>query len=101
MQRRESLQDVANSVGVSKAYIWELEKGRSQNPSMEMLTKLANHFQVTIRRLVGEDPEAKGADEDSLRMFRQFSELTSAERAVLDDMIQSMLKRKKAKDDSD
>ena len=34
LARGESLQDVAGAVGVSKAHIWELEKGRADNPSI-------------------------------------------------------------------
>ena len=97
----QSLQDVADAVGVSKTHVWELEKGRSQNPSVELIAKLADHFKVTITALVGEDPEAAGADEQLMRMFRQAGDLEDQDRAVLDDMIQSMRKRRKARDASD
>ncbi|MCH7693833.1 MAG: helix-turn-helix transcriptional regulator [Proteobacteria bacterium] len=93
----QSLQKVADAVGVSKTHIWELEKGRSHNPSVELLAKLADHFKVTITSLVGEDLEADGADEQLMRMFRQAGELEEQDRAVLDDMIRSMLKRRKAR----
>lgn len=93
----QSLQKVADAVGVSKTHIWELEKGRSQNPSVELLAKLADHFKVTITSLVGEDLKAAGADEQLMRMFRQAGELEEQDRAVLDDMIRSMLKRRKAR----
>src|SRR5215216_6830230 len=75
MGKRESLQDVADAVGVSKAHIWELEKGRTDNPSMALVTRLADHFGVSIRSLVGEDIDAKDADEHLARMFRQAGEL--------------------------
>lgn len=50
-QSKESLQQVADAVGVSKAHVWELETGRSQNPSLEILQKLAGHFKTTISYL--------------------------------------------------
>ncbi len=37
----QSLQQVGDAVGVSKAHIWELEKGRADNPSMALVTRLA------------------------------------------------------------
>jgi transcriptional regulator with XRE-family HTH domain len=86
---------------VSKTHIWELETGRSKNPSMEMLRGLANHFKVTITSLVGEDREGTQSDEQLMRMFRQAGDLSDDERAVLDDMIQSMLKRRKERDAPD
>jgi transcriptional regulator with XRE-family HTH domain len=55
----ESLQQVADAIGVSKAHIWELETGRSGNPSLEMLQKLAGHFRVTIAYLAEEVPEGE------------------------------------------
>ena len=60
MEKRESLQDVADAVQVSKAHIWELEKGRTDNPSMGLVTKLADHFGVSISFLVGEDSARRG-----------------------------------------
>ena len=38
--RDQSLQQVADAVGVSKAHIWELEKGRTDNPSMALVTRV-------------------------------------------------------------
>lgn len=93
----QSLQEVADAIGVSKTHVWELEKGRAENPSLEMLTKLANHFGITIRSLVGEEPESSD-DERLVRMFRQAGDLTDSDREILDDMIQSLRKRR-AKND--
>ena len=101
IRKGQSLQEVAGAVGVSKTHIWEMEKGRSKNPSVDLLAKLADHFKVTITSLVGEDPESCGADEELMRMFRQAGELTEGDRAVLDDMIQSLLKRRRERDASD
>jgi transcriptional regulator with XRE-family HTH domain len=96
LKSSQSLQDVADAVGVSKAHIWELEKGRTDNPSMALVTRLADHFGVSIRYLVGEDVDADDADEELARMFRQASKLAPEDRAILDDMMQSMLKRRRS-----
>ncbi|KPQ06224.1 MAG: putative transcriptional regulator [Rhodobacteraceae bacterium HLUCCA12] len=93
VKKGKSLQDVADAIGVSKTHIWELEKGRSENPSFEMLTKLANYFGVTIRFLVGEEIGSSG-DEQLERMFRQVGDLDERDRALLDDMIANMMKRR-------
>jgi transcriptional regulator with XRE-family HTH domain len=93
LKQNVSLQTVADAVGVSKAHIWELEKGRTDNPTLTLLTRLADYFAVTVSFLVGEDPAATDADPELSRMFRQAGELTASDRAVLDDVMQSMLKR--------
>lgn len=54
LAKGESLQQVADAVGVSKAHIWELEKGRTDNPSMALVTPLADHFGLSLAALVGE-----------------------------------------------
>lgn len=48
-----SLQAVANAVGASKPHIWELEKGTTKNPSLELVTKLAQYFGVSVDYLAG------------------------------------------------
>ena len=96
MQKQESLQEVANAVDVSKAHIWELEKGRSDNPSMGLVTRLADHFGVSVSSLVGEDSKAEDADPQLARMFRQAQMLDQRERDILDDMMKSLLSRRAA-----
>jgi len=98
LRKGKSLQEVADGVGVSKTHIWELEKGRSENPSFEMLTKLADYFRVSIRYLVGEEHESKD-DLHLERMFRQVGQLDDRDRALLDDMIANMIKRRRGDDD--
>ena len=90
----QSLQEVADAVGVSKAHIWELEKGRADNPSMALVTRLADHFKVTVAFLVGEDVESKDADRDLQRMFRQAKKLDDRERAILDSMMRTLLENR-------
>lgn len=94
LEKRESLQDVATAVGVSKAHIWELEKGRTDNPAMALVTRLADHFGVSVSYLVNEDLNAPGANDDLARMFRQAQELDPGDRKILDDLLQSFLSRK-------
>ncbi len=100
-QKGESLNDVAAAVGVSKAHIWQLERGTTSNPSMALVTRLANHFGVTVASLAGEDLEAPDADPQIARMFRQAQELDERDRQVIDEMIQSFRKRRAAAVDGD
>lgn len=63
----ESLQQVADAISVSKAHVWELEAGRSCNPSLEILQKLAEHFKVTIAFLVEDTPEGEAKAQEFFR----------------------------------
>jgi transcriptional regulator with XRE-family HTH domain len=90
----QSLQQVADAVGVSKAHVWELEKGRADNPSVALVTKLADHFGVSVAFLVSEEIESPDADTELQRMFRQAQELEPHERAILNDLMQSLFKQR-------
>jgi len=91
--KRESLQDVADAIGASKGHVWELEKGTASNPSVDLLRKLAEHFGVTIASLIGEMPGDEH-DEELLVMFRDLQGLSGTDRAVIDDIIKGMKRRK-------
>ncbi len=94
LKKKESLQDVADAVKASKAHVWELETGKSSNPSVELLTKLAEHFAVPVAHLIGENPDASQEDQELVTMFRDLKELTPRDREVLRLTMQSMKKLK-------
>ena len=54
-----SLQQVANLVGTSKSHIWEIEKRRSDNPTLKTIKALAGAFGMTVSEFIGEE-EPKG-----------------------------------------
>jgi len=86
-----SLQELADAVGASKAHIWDLEQGRSTNPSIELLKKLADKLKVSVADLVGENPTGKSEDARVVGMFRELKELSTTDL----DMIQQMVERLK------
>ncbi len=95
LKKGQSLQEVADAVEVSKAHIWEMEKGRADNPSMHLVQRLADHFGVSTAFLVGEDPGAADADPKIARMFRQAGELDPDDLALLDEMMKLLLERRR------
>lgn len=52
---RETLDEVAGSVGVSKTYLWEIEAGKADAPGFAIVARLARHYGVSLDEL------AKGA----------------------------------------
>lgn len=91
--KRESLQDVADAIGASKAHVWELERGTAKNPSIELVRKLADHFGVSIASLVGEEPDHTTDDPQLQVMYRQLQSLDERDRRVLEDIIKGMKNR--------
>jgi transcriptional regulator with XRE-family HTH domain len=92
LAKNVSLQVVADAAGVSKAHIWELEKGRADNPTMTLLKALADFYGVSVSYLVGEG-EPAAADPELASLFRLAGRLEASDRTILQDVVRSMLKR--------
>ena len=86
----QSLQEVADAVGVSKAHVWELEKGRSANPSFELVRKLAHHFGVSVDVLAGDAAEPGAKDMQVERIHRGLDALSQRDREVVEAMIRTL-----------
>src|SRR5260370_20471613 len=78
IRKGESLQQLADAVGASKPHIWELEAKRTANPSLDLLKKLAEHFNVPLSHLLEERGEV-----DALIFGREFAGLTEADNKLL------------------
>lgn len=100
-KKRESLQQVADAVGASKAHIWELETGKSKNPSVELLNELAKHFEVLVADLAGENPNATGEDPELLVMYRDLKGLTTDDRDTIRMLMKGFKERAKEKSEKD
>ena len=87
MAKKLSLQGLADKVGASKAHIWELETGRSENPSIDLLTEIAKALGVSVAVLIEETgPEA--TDEPQLvAMYRELKDLSPEDRIAIQAVI--------------
>ena len=58
-KRREnlglSLSQLSIQAGVSKAFLWEIEKGNARRPGAEVLMRVASTLKCTIAELMGEN----------------------------------------------
>jgi transcriptional regulator with XRE-family HTH domain len=98
IKRGMSLQDVATRVGMSKAHVWNLEKGVSDNPTVEVLTKLADLFRVRIADLVGENPEAEHEAPEMVAMFRDLKQLDDRDRETIQVLMDQLRKARSKRD---
>jgi transcriptional regulator with XRE-family HTH domain len=87
VKSRKSLQEVADEVGASKAHIWDLETGRATKPSIELLMKLSNCFDVSVAYLIGETEPGEDADPELIAMFRDLQDLSEADRKAIRNMM--------------
>ena len=94
IRKNRSLQDVADAVGASKAHIWEIERGGSSNPSMDLLGRLADHFDVSVSYLVGENPDED--DAELVALYRNLKNLSPDDREKMR-VIMTAFKEKKGR----
>lgn len=95
---RLSLQDVATAVGISKAHVFNLEKGLTSNPSMELVLKLAELFRVRVADLVGDNPEGDDQPPEMVALYRDLTKLDDRERETIRLMMDSMRRAKEQRD---
>ncbi|CAC9426888.1 hypothetical protein [uncultured Gammaproteobacteria bacterium] len=55
LNKKKSLQEVANAIKISKTHIWEIERGTAKNPSLNLLESLSSYFGETIDSLINDD----------------------------------------------
>lgn len=96
LAQRLSLQNVADAVGISKAHVFNLEKGITANPSMDLVVKLAELFRVRVADLVGENPAADDEPAEMVAMFRDLKNLDVGDRETIKAVMES-LKRQRDK----
>ena len=77
--KKLTLQQVADEVGCTKAYIWELEMKDGQRPSAERVQALARVLGVTD--VMGEPiKEAPNASPEDVAFFREYVGMTDEEK---------------------
>ena len=76
-----TLQQVADAVGCTKAYVWELEMREGQKPTAERLNAIAKTLGVTIQDLLGEPvAQMQTATPTDVAFFREYAGMSEAEK---------------------
>ena len=90
-----TLQQVADAVGCTKAYIWELEMKEGQRPTAERIRKIAQVFGVTMEDVMGAPmQQAPDASPEDVVFFREYAGMTEEEKKHYQDVLKMMFSRK-------
>ena len=90
-----TLQQVADAVGCTKAYIWELEMKDGQRPSAERIQKIAQVLGVTMEDVMGVPmQQAPDASPEDVAFFREYAGMTEEEKKHYQDVLKIMFSRK-------
>lgn len=90
-----TLQQVADAVGCTKAYVWELEMREGQRPTAERLNAIAKLLGVTMQDLLGEPigPVEAPSPQD-VAFFREYAGMTEDEKQRYRDAMKLMFGKK-------
>lgn len=76
-----TLQQVADAVGCTKAYIWELEMREGQRPTAERLNAIGKLLGVTVQDLLGEPIGAmENPTPQDVAFFREYAGMSEEEK---------------------
>ena len=90
-----TLQQVADAVGCTKAYIWELEMKDGQRPTAERVQKIAQVLGVTMEDVMGTPMEqAPDASPEDVAFFREYAGMTEDEKKNYQDVLKLMFARR-------
>lgn len=95
LKKGTSLQEVADAAGISKAHYWELEKGRSKNPSADLVKRLANIYGVDVEFLLGTEKATVSEIELAQLFYRDLKSLTPEDRELILANVKMLKDRKK------
>ncbi len=92
MAKNLSLQQLADQVGASKAHVWDLEQGKTKNPSLLLLTALSRALAVSIKELVGEGEQTD--DVELAPLFRDLRGLDPQDIELIKTMTEQLRARR-------
>jgi transcriptional regulator with XRE-family HTH domain len=96
-----TLQQVADSVGCTKAYIWELEMKDGQRPSAERIYAIAKTLGVTMEDLMGEPiDDATEATPEDVAFFRNYAGMDEPDKQRYRQMMELMFSKPKDQPES-
>lgn len=91
-EKKMTLDQLADTTGSSKSYIWELENKNPPRPSAEKLSGIAKALGVTLDYLLGTGDQTKSEAKD-LAFFREYTDLPPETREQLRDMAKILGKK--------
>lgn len=92
--KKLTLQQVADAVGCTRGYIWELEmRDGEQRPSAERVYLLAKTLGVTVEDLMEDAPrEVPEAKPEDIQFFREYAGMSDVDKETYRDALKMMFR---------
>lgn len=82
--RKATLEELAEAIGSSKAYVWQLENKKSAKPTADLLLKIANFLGAAPDFLLDDSQEEQNESQLEDAFFRKFQRLSESDKRYID-----------------
>lgn len=90
-----TLEQLAQKVGSSKSYMWQLENDSKIKPSIQLIAKIAAVLDVTVDYLSDPNQETMESDQEAMVFYRGFKELDGTSKQMIREQIEHLKKIQK------
>ena len=73
-KRQLTLNHLATATGISKSYLSNIERGLQMNPSLNVLSKIAEHLDVKVEELLGTKPAKIDLEPGWIELLKEVQE---------------------------
>jgi transcriptional regulator with XRE-family HTH domain len=84
------LEELADRIGSTKSYVWELENKEGVRPSAEKVFRLAEALDVTAEYLMDDAQREPKPKQDDVVLFRKLQKLPARDKEILKRFIDSL-----------
>lgn len=88
--RNKTLEELANAIGSSKAYVWQLENKKNAKPSAELLLKIANYLGESPDFFLDDEAEERTEGQLEDAFFRKFKKLSDEDKRYIDRIVSGL-----------
>jgi transcriptional regulator with XRE-family HTH domain len=87
LERGWTLEKLAQSVGTSKGYIWQIENTRVVNPSVFLIGRIARELHCTVDYLIDIEKVTMSPDDRFLTLFWRYGKLNEMSKEIISKLI--------------
>lgn len=85
--RGRTLEELAEAVGSSKAYIWQLENKKNAKPSAELLLRIADYLNESPNFFLDDSQDEPSENQMEDAFFRKYRKLSEEDKRTIDRII--------------
>ena len=83
----KTLEELANAVSSSKAYVWQLENKKNAKPSAELLLRIASYFNQSPEFFLDDSQDEPTENQVEDAFFRKFQKLSGNDKRTIERII--------------